>query len=174
MLRITVLVTNNQDAYADIKWAIDDGVRKAMQWEPAPLLTGGRAEVGILDQELGHAFELVQETDCDGTTGLSAIEANCASEVEFSASGCSSKEFGAHSFDRLGTRYRSRRATFDLCVPHGCKPVPGHVSRSVCVETGDHSIEESSALYGRQAKQLGFQCFDGQRHDMNPICKKLQ
>lgn len=78
-------MTNHQDAYAEIKWAIDDSVRKAMQREPAPLLAGGCAKPRILDQQFSNALKLVQKPYCYGTTRLSAIKAHCVSKVEFSA-----------------------------------------------------------------------------------------
>jgi len=45
VLGIVVLMTENQDAYAEVKWTIDHCVRKAMQRETAPLLNGRRAKL---------------------------------------------------------------------------------------------------------------------------------
>ena len=48
-------MTNNQDAYAEIKCAIGGRVREAMQREPASLLAGEHTKSGILDQKFNKA-----------------------------------------------------------------------------------------------------------------------
>ena len=79
-------MSDNQDPYADVYWTIDDRVGKAVQREPAPLLSRKRAEPRILDQKISHAFELFQKPCGYGAPRFAAIEADRVSELEFSTS----------------------------------------------------------------------------------------
>ena len=138
---------------------------------PLMRLTSWGAETGILDQGAwprarthpGSGLQRNDRPPGDRSGPRSPGRARRLGE------GCSSKQLGADSLDCLRTRHRRRGTAFDLRVSRRGKLVPGFVSRPVRVETGDHAIEESSAVNRWQAKQLGFQCFDGQRHGRIPI-----
>ena len=58
---LSVLMANDNDSNACLKAPIHDGVRKDPQRKYTAALRGWCAEARMRDQELGNAFELVEE-----------------------------------------------------------------------------------------------------------------
>ena len=85
MLGVTVLVTHHQNADAWLKWAIDYGEREAGEREPAALITSGRANSRLLEEQFGNTFELVKEPCCYRATTFRPIEPRRLGEVKLRA-----------------------------------------------------------------------------------------
>jgi len=78
---LSVLVANDDDSNACLDAPIYDRVRKDAQRKYTAALRGRCAEAGMRDQELGNAFELVEESLCHQQTGLLSIEIQGVGDV---------------------------------------------------------------------------------------------
>jgi hypothetical protein len=83
MTWIAMLMADDEDSHTAFDRTIDDGIRKAVEREPASLIACRRSEVRIADQELRHTLKLVEESVCDRTAGFATIELHGVNEIAF-------------------------------------------------------------------------------------------
>ena len=92
VLRVAEVATNDQDSYVTADLSVDHGVGEVVQRVHSPQIICRSTNAWKLDQELGHALELVQEAVRELCAPFLAIEPRCLKEVKF----CASVEAVAH------------------------------------------------------------------------------
>lgn len=76
-----MLVPNDEDPNLRFEGSVDDGIRKDAQREHAATIGCRRTQAGVLDQELGDAFELTEEALCYEWRGVLRVEIQGVSNV---------------------------------------------------------------------------------------------
>ena len=81
LLRVSVLVANDQDTNTSVYGAVDDRVGKAVKRKPATVVAGGDAKTWVLHQKSGDAFKLLDEPRCYPAPSFVPVEPGRVTEV---------------------------------------------------------------------------------------------